>query len=255
MNILKTTIRIGLFVVFALSINTVWAQSEKDANVKKELKQVMKELPADVQQEVLSYAKRKRAAIKAIEAKNAANATSAKDAAKEMAATPTKAAPMPEQAKAARTPVPAKAQPQAIQVKPNATAVAKPTATPAPNKPQFMLDAESMEKTSVEWIGAVHDFGKIGEGTVATHTFKFKNTGDKPLKLTRVKASCGCTTPKWSKDEVAPGAEGFIDVSFNTRGKRGMQNKTVTVSGNFEGINKVLRFKGEVMPKPAPKTE
>ena len=70
MNIFKVTVSLGLLVVLGLFTSSLVAQSERQPNVKKELKQVMKELPPDVQQEVLSYAKRKSAAIKAIEAAN-----------------------------------------------------------------------------------------------------------------------------------------------------------------------------------------
>ena len=115
-----------------------------------------------------------------------------------------------------------------------------------------MEEASSMKQTSVEWLEPEFDFGKIEQGTVAKHTYKFKNTGDAPLKLTRVKASCGCTTPNWSKEEIAPGEEGFVEINFNSAGKMGMQHKSVTVTGNFSGTNQLLRFKGEIVkPEPA----
>src|SRR4051794_12712200 len=57
-----------------------------------------------------------------------------------------------------------------------------------------------------------YDFGKIPQGKPVTHVFAFTNTGTTPLKLDNVQASCGCTTPEWSKDEVAPGATSKITV-------------------------------------------
>src|SRR5579864_2797450 len=59
-----------------------------------------------------------------------------------------------------------------------------------------------------------HDFGKITEGTQAKYIFKFKNTGNQPLVLSDVHASCGCTTPSYTHDPVLPGKKGEINVNF-----------------------------------------
>src|ERR1700755_2874818 len=59
------------------------------------------------------------------------------------------------------------------------------------------------------------DFGKIKQGTPVTHEFKFTNTGKVPMIITNVQASCGCTTPDWTKDPVPPGGEGFIKATYN----------------------------------------
>ena len=61
------------------------------------------------------------------------------------------------------------------------------------------------------------DFGTIKEanGNVS-HVFKIKNTGDAPLVLTRVIASCGCTTPEWTKEPIAPGKTGDIKITYTT---------------------------------------
>ena len=56
-----------------------------------------------------------------------------------------------------------------------------------------------------EWVAQVHDFGKIKQGTPVSHEFKFTNKGKVPLIIANVRASCGCTTPDWSKDPVPPG--------------------------------------------------
>ncbi|WNJ18036.1 DUF1573 domain-containing protein [Pontibacter sp. G13] len=134
-----------------------------------------------------------------------------------------------------------------------APAVAAPTTTPtsantppAPAKPPHQEQAEAMSPTTVEWYEETYNYGQVPSGTVVAHRFSFKNTGDQPLKLTKVKPSCGCTTPEWSQEEIAPGAEGFIDVKFNSAGKSGMQNKSITVTGNFANFNKILKISGEV---------
>ena len=70
------------------------------------------------------------------------------------------------------------------------------------------LSSEAQAKISLEKKS--HDFGSIEEGVQATVTFTFKNTGNAPLILNSVKASCGCTTPKWTKEPIAPGSEGQV---------------------------------------------
>jgi hypothetical protein len=105
----------------------------------------------------------------------------------------------------------------------------------------------SLPPTAVEFPVMKHDFGKITEGEVVMHTFTFKNTGSNPLKIENVKPSCGCTTPDWTKEEVAPGGEGFVKVEFDSKGKSGQTTKTVTVTSNTPERNTVLSFSGEVV--------
>ena len=95
-----------------------------------------------------------------------------------------------------------------------------------------------------------HNFGQINQGESAAHTFKFTNTGKIPVKLETVRASCGCTSPKWPKDEIQPGESGVIDVVFNSRGKRGAQLKSVTVQ--YGGAKPAIVYmQGEVLvPTP-----
>ena len=97
-----------------------------------------------------------------------------------------------------------------------------------------------------------HDFGKINEadGRVTT-IFEFKNEGMIPLVLTNVKASCGCTTPKWTREPIEPGATGEITVTYNPNGRPGRFQKTVTVTSNASEATLRLYIKGEVIPKPA----
>lgn len=95
------------------------------------------------------------------------------------------------------------------------------------------------------WDASTHDFGKIKQGTPVTHEFKFTNTGKTPLIITNVQASCGCTTPSWTKEEVMPGGSGFIKATFNAAAV-GAFNKTVTVTANVESGFVQLTIKGEV---------
>ncbi len=97
-----------------------------------------------------------------------------------------------------------------------------------------------------------HDFGKINEadGRVTT-VFKFKNEGMEPLVLSNVRASCGCTTPKWTREPIEPGQTGEITVTYNPNGRPGRFQKTITVTSNATEATKRLYIKGEVIPKPA----
>jgi hypothetical protein len=93
------------------------------------------------------------------------------------------------------------------------------------------------------------DFGTVDEGTVVEHTYKFTNTGSAPLIVVNAKGSCGCTVPTWSKEPIAPGAEGTMLVKFNTNGKPNAQTKTVTIKANTESGTESIRIKGFVTPK------
>ena len=77
-----------------------------------------------------------------------------------------------------------------------------------------------------------HDFGNIYQGDVVEHVFKFKNTGTAPLVISRVDVTCGCTTPEWPKEPIAPGKTGQVKAVFNSAGKMGQQNKVITVQSN-----------------------
>ena len=95
-----------------------------------------------------------------------------------------------------------------------------------------------------------HNFGEIKESDgPVTYEFIFSNTGSTPLVLTNVKASCGCTTPTWSKEPIRPGEKGFVKVAYNPRNRPGGFNKTVTVTTNATPPRKVLRISGEVLPR------
>ena len=91
-----------------------------------------------------------------------------------------------------------------------------------------------------------HDFGKVEEGVQAAYTFEFTNTGTAPVVISNAQASCGCTTPDWTKEPVMPGKTGKVMASFNSQGRPGSFSKTVTVISNSETPQIVLSIKGEV---------
>lgn len=95
-----------------------------------------------------------------------------------------------------------------------------------------------------------HSFGKIKEeGGSAVCNFKFTNTGRIPLTIQGVQASCGCTTPEWSKEPILPGKTGFIKVSYNPDQRPGVFTKSITVNANVPKGVCVLTISGEVIPK------
>lgn len=93
-----------------------------------------------------------------------------------------------------------------------------------------------------------YDFGTFQEekGKVS-YTFEFTNSGKSDLIVQDVKASCGCTTPDWTKSPVKPGKKGFVEATYNADGRPGAFSKTVTVTTNAG--EQVLTIKGEVTPK------
>jgi hypothetical protein len=94
-----------------------------------------------------------------------------------------------------------------------------------------------------------HDFGNINEGELAQTTFTFKNTGDAPLIITSAKGSCGCTVPDYPRKPIAPGESGEIKVSFDSSGRAGKQDKTVTIDANTNPRSTVLKITSNVLPK------
>lgn len=112
------------------------------------------------------------------------------------------------------------------------------------------LADDSTQFTTIEWKEQNKKFDKIAEGQKLDVSFAFKNTGNKPLIISRVQASCGCTAAEPPKEPVAPGAEGLIKASFNSEGREGLQHKTLLVHANTKGTqNYELVFEVEVEKK------
>lgn len=96
----------------------------------------------------------------------------------------------------------------------------------------------------------IHDFGEIVEGKVATHEFVFTNTGNAPLIIQNVQASCGCTSPFWTKEPIMPGKTGTVKASYNSEGRPGPFHKSLTVTSNASNTpNKVLYIRGQVVSR------
>lgn len=135
----------------------------------------------------------------------------------------------------------------------SAAAVAQPNAIAQPASFVIGEDGQLEETTApiIQFIEDTFDFGEIGEGPLVTHEFKLKNIGKEPLLLSNVKASCGCTTPDWSKDAIAPNAESIIKVTYNTKGRLGYFNKAITITSNAYTPTSRIYIKGTVKADPA----
>ncbi|MCB0478423.1 MAG: DUF1573 domain-containing protein [Crocinitomicaceae bacterium] len=112
--------------------------------------------------------------------------------------------------------------------------------------PQDWLD----DPTEVEWEETKFDFGEIKEGEKISHTFRFKNVGDKPLKIFECKSNCGCTTAEdcSKKPPVAPGEWGEVTVQYSSSLRPGPVVKSLTVNMNTRPVPNVLKLVGKVVP-------
>jgi hypothetical protein len=108
-------------------------------------------------------------------------------------------------------------------------------------------NAEKVLTPNIEMLETSYNFGEIQQGESVTHDFILKNTGDADLLISAAKGSCGCTVPQWPKTPIAKGEEATIKVTFNSAGRSGKQNKTVTLVTNAIPNTKVLTINGNVI--------
>jgi len=73
---------------------------------------------------------------------------------------------------------------------------------------------------------------RLVEGQKVSYTYSVRNVGEAPLIIQNAQPSCGCTVPDWTKTPIPPGRTGFVKAEFDTHGKTGIQNKTITVTSN-----------------------
>lgn len=111
------------------------------------------------------------------------------------------------------------------------------------------IKEDSLRSTSVMIIDSAYDFGTKTDGEIVEFSYRFKNSGDYPLVVTNVSASCGCTIPEKPEEPVQPGETGYIKVKFNSTGRQGEVHKTVTVQSNANPEFPQLVLKGHVTPK------
>lgn len=109
------------------------------------------------------------------------------------------------------------------------------------------LPLNAKDKSPVQFVTKVHDFGYIKEkeGNVSC-AFEFKNNGDEPLIIISARASCGCTRPAYPKHPIAPGEKGEISVTYVPAGRPGAFDKAISVKTSEGTVH--LRIKGNVIP-------
>jgi len=92
-----------------------------------------------------------------------------------------------------------------------------------------------------------HDFGKITQGEKVSYSFMFKNTGGSDLVISSAQGSCGCTVPSYPHTAIKAGATSKIDVVFNSEGKSGLVQKTVTLVTNCNPSTKVISISSTII--------
>ena len=95
-----------------------------------------------------------------------------------------------------------------------------------------------------------HDYGSVVYGADGTYNFTFTNKAEKPIVVTNVKSSCGCTIPSWPKEPIQPGKTGSITVKYNTK-LSGTFNKTVQVFSTADNSPVKLSIRGKVNARPS----
>jgi len=112
--------------------------------------------------------------------------------------------------------------------------------------PLLSFAQHNTKKAGIVFHKEVIDYGKIEHNSNGVRYFRYTNTGDAPLVITKVKGSCGCTVPTKPDEPLMPGEVGEIKVKYATD-RMGRFSKTVTVTSNATEVPKVVRIKGEVI--------
>lgn len=118
---------------------------------------------------------------------------------------------------------------------------------PASTSAQPVATTTSTDVSKMTFESLEFDFGSVNAGDVVDHTFKFRNTGNFPLIISKANATCGCTVPNWPKDPIAPGATGEIKVKFNSKGRSNLQTKYVNITANTKPEVTRLKITGNVI--------
>ena len=119
----------------------------------------------------------------------------------------------------------------------------------APSNSQQSTDtaaADSTKKGNFLFDTTVYNFGTILEGEQISTEFKYTNTGEADIIISKIETSCGCTVPEYDKEPVKPGNRGSIRVRFDSNGKSGTQYKTIRIFSNSENDIFDLVITGEV---------
>lgn len=138
--------------------------------------------------------------------------------------------------------------PQKATTTTTTTAPTKAAVTTTTTGAQAAPTADQNPDAHMKFTVEEHNFNTIPEGPAVSFDFDFKNIGKEPIVLTTVQASCGCTTPNWSKEPILPKASSKITATYNTQGRPGPFTKTITVNSNVG--TKILKITGTVEKAP-----
>lgn len=145
-----------------------------------------------------------------------------------------------------------KPEPSSIVATDENTKVLKESLKDVAEEEKRLAKEAAMNMTTMRFNTLEHEFGTVKEDSKNLYDFVVTNTGKKPLYITDVKASCGCTTPKKPEKAIAPGKSDVISVEFHPKvGQLGRQDKTVTVMANTEPTMVVLKIGADVIKNPA----
>lgn len=108
-------------------------------------------------------------------------------------------------------------------------------------------DLKPYEAPKMTFEESTYDFGRIIQGEKIAFSYHFENTGKNALVINNVRTSCGCTVGTFPRESIKPGEKGKIEIVFDSKGKKGFQNKTATVVANTQPNNTVLYIKGVVV--------
>lgn len=115
--------------------------------------------------------------------------------------------------------------------------------------PSYLAQIDVANYTTIEWLDTLKDFGTLHEGDSVKLSFRFKNTGKKPLFLSNVKTSCGCTVTSFPEKPIFPGEDDVLVAVFKSEGHPGATRKGISVTSNTNnGTNHLLYFTGTVIP-------
>ena len=121
----------------------------------------------------------------------------------------------------------------------DATIAQDPTLAPA-NSNVPILTLDKME----------YDYGVMYQNSNGNMYFVYTNEGQEPLIFSRVKSSCGCTVPKWSRQPLMPGQSDTLKIIYDTK-RLGSFHKSITISSNASKPKVILKIKGKVIAEPS----
>ena len=115
------------------------------------------------------------------------------------------------------------------------------------NNPNSAEGKQSGKRAEITFETTEHNFGKVISGEVVSYSFKFENTGNADLIISKVSTSCGCTVTDYPEKPIKPGEEKYLEVTFDSDNRSGFQSKTVVVATNAQPSQKTLRIKAKVI--------